>query len=106
MSEMQLRFDLLQGLERKDAGLDQVESTHEDFVPRLRELVKQYALYHGEVTADDARRLAIEHGLRPKHKNAWGAVFRGKGWKKVGQRQSALISNHGHVNPVWIWVGE
>jgi hypothetical protein len=90
-------------LARKAAGLDRVEATHPDFVPRLRAAVKAHAQRYGTVTADDVRRLADQLGLRPRHPNAWGAVFRGPGWIRVGERVSETPSNHGHRNPVWAW---
>ena len=88
-------------LARKAAGLDRVEATHPDFVPRLRAAARAYAIRHGTVTADDVRRLADELGLRPRSPNAWGAIFAGRGWAKVGERPSAVLTNHGHRNPVW-----
>ena len=90
-------------LERKAAGLDRVEGTHPDFVPRLRAAARAYAMLHGTVTADDVRRIADELGLRPRHPNAWGTIFRGPGWIKAGYRKSERPSAHAHENPVWSW---
>jgi gentisate 1,2-dioxygenase len=44
--------------------------------------------------------------LQPRHKNAWGAIIRGRGWRVIGRRRSELATNHGHVNPVWTWDDE
>lgn len=96
---VQLALD--DGFRRKDAGLERVEGTHPDFVPKLRAAARAFAIRHGTVTADDVRRLAEEMGLRPRHPNAWGAIFHGPGWIKVGYRRSEVPSNHGHENPVW-----
>lgn len=98
-----VQLTLEDGLARKVVGLDRVEATHPDFVARLRAAAKAHALRHGTVHIDDIRRMAAALGLRPRHPNAWGAVFRGPGWGKVGERASAIPSNHGHVSPLWAW---
>jgi len=100
-----LQLDLPEGLARRDAGLERATFTHPDFVSEMRAVAIALARRRGTVTADDLRIEATARGLRPRHKNAWGAIFRGPGWMKVGEARSALPSNHGHVNPVWTWNG-
>jgi hypothetical protein len=101
----QLAFDLGAGREAAERGVAAVESHNADFVARLREAAKAHAICHGSVTADDVRRLAAAMNLRPKHRNCWGAIFSGRGWRRVGEQPSRLTSNHAHVNPIWAWDG-
>lgn len=91
------------GAGRKADGLDRVTATHATFVTRLRAVAQAHAQRYGVVHIDDVRRLAAELGLAPHHPNAWGAIFRGPGWRKVGERASAVPSNHAHVSPLWAW---
>lgn len=97
-------FDLDGGRTDRDAGVAAIETSHADFVPRMRAAAQAWALQYGTVTADDVRRIAWAFGVEPRHKNAWGAIFRGPGWKKVGEAASRVRTNHAHVNPVWTWV--
>jgi hypothetical protein len=98
----QLAFDVSQGLQAKDAALDHVEAYHADAVRILRAAAKAHAREYGRVHVDDVRRIAAARGMTVA-KNAWGAIFRGPGWRKVGERPSALVSNKGHVSPEWTW---
>jgi len=102
----QLALDLREGRRRAEEGLDRVESHQGDFVRRMRGEAVKIAVTRGSVTADDIRQRAAELGLKPKHKNAWGCVFRGPGWRRVGEAPSALPTNHGHRNPRWAWQGD
>jgi len=97
----QLALDLREGRRRAEEGLDRVEAHQSDFVRRMREEAIAIAWTQGSVTADDIRQRAAELGLKPRHKNSWGAIFRGPGWRRVGEAPSALPSNHAHRNPVW-----
>lgn len=103
MEHSQLDLNLGAGLDAKARGLDRIEAGHTDFVPILRAEAIRHALRFGSVTADDVRVIAARLGLTPRHKNAWGAIFRGPGWRKIGEARSTLASNHAHVNPVWAW---
>lgn len=93
------------GLQAKAAGLARVEAAHPDFVPMMRDAAKVMSAQRGSVHIDDLRVYADGLGLRPRHPNAWGAILRGPGWVKIGERASAWPSNHGHVSPIWRWVG-
>lgn len=97
-------FDLEGGRADRDVGVTAIETSHLDFVPRMRAAARAWSMQYGRVTADDVRRLAWALKLEPRHKNAWGAIFRGPGWKKIGEEASRVRSNHAHVNPVWMWV--
>lgn len=99
----QLDFDA--ALAAKAAGLDRVEATHPDFVPRMRDIAISHSAIYGSVHIDDLRIEADRRGIRPRSPNVWGSIFRGPGWVKVGARASAWPSNHGHVSPIWRWIG-
>jgi hypothetical protein len=98
----QLAFDLFKACEARDTALARVETHHADIVRVLRAAAKVHAQQHGRVHVDDVRKIAAARGMTVA-KNAWGAIFRGPGWRKVGERPSALVSNKGHVSPEWTW---
>lgn len=99
----QLELSLREGRRRATAGIARVETHQAGFVERLRQEAIRIALEGGSVTADDVRQRAAELGLQAPHKNAWGAIFRGPGWRRVGDAASAIPTNHGHRNPRWAW---
>lgn len=91
------------GLRLKERGLDAVEHTNLKWVDMMRNQAKYLSLALGAVDADDIRDYAKKTGLQPEHPNAYGAVFRGKGWKAIGWVQSRHASNHGRSIRVWKW---
>lgn len=98
-------FDLAEGRKRKTRGIERVEASHHGFVRTLRVAAIAHAQEHGTVTADDVRAIAARLGLKPRNKNAWGPVFSGKGWKRMGEAPSVLKTNHAHRNAIWAWEG-
>ena len=94
------QFDLQLGVAEKDTGLDLVEANNPNWVSAMRAVAAGLAVRSGSVHVDDLRPYCAVHG-QPGHKNAWGAIFRGPMWIKIGMRKSALVSNHGHPSPVW-----
>ena len=94
-------FDLKAGIAAKDAGQDKVQEHGEDFVESMRTYAKVIAVRNGTVTSDDLRKHAAMYGITPHHQNAWGAIFRGFGWKSVGFTRSTLIGNHARTIRVW-----
>lgn len=99
----QLDFDA--ALTAKAAGLERVEAKNQPFVTYMRLVAQEISRQRGSVHIDDLRVHADYHGLAPRHPNAWGCLFRGPGWQRVGMRASAWKSNHGHASPVWRWIG-
>lgn len=93
------------GLTAKARGRERVEATHPEFVPQMRVVAKWISREQGEVHIDHLRFEARRLGIRPRHPNAWGCIFKGPGWKKVGERASEWPSNHAHVSPIWRWIG-
>jgi hypothetical protein len=105
----------------KAEGLDRVSQTNQTWVGVLREVAIRKSNENGEVFIDDLRRWANSEGLSASdfcdrcsngtdcdrvHKNAWGAVFRGKDWAFTGEyRKSKYASNHARHCKVWKYVG-
>src|SRR5690242_12215612 len=91
------------GRRLKRRGQDAVESHDPTFQQTMRAVARRLALEHGNVTGDDLRKWAADRGIQPKHPNAWGAVFRERGWQCVGYVQSAVVSRHAGRIGVWKW---
>ena len=106
------------GAARKKSGLDTVSDTNSDWVRLLRAKAVEIAIETGEVHIDDLRRYADAEHLAPEmfceqckeggcdrvHKNAWGAVFRGKSWIFTGRyRKSDYTTNHTRECKVWMY---
>lgn len=98
------QFDLVEALERRDDGIRQVAENNERFLRVARELAQQIAKHKRGITCDDVRAVCP---LDPLHSNAWGALFKAKGWQWTGEyRRSALIQGHGNLQRVWRYIGE
>jgi hypothetical protein len=89
------------GLHLKERGLRTVEITNADFLKHARKEALRRAKLGYNVSTDDLRVWALELNVRPKSRNAWGAVFRGKEWQLVGTKPSSFVSNHGRRILVW-----
>jgi len=97
-------FDVTRGTKRRDEGVRLVETNNAEFIAQMREYARVVCAVAREVHIDALRRFAFAKGIKPKSPNAWGAIFREKGWKQTGEyRASELVSNHGHRSPVWRW---
>lgn len=101
MMQLTLTGELL-----KQAGLDQVTASNETFVESMRQIARGISILRGQVCTDDLREAADKAGLRPTHPNAWGCVFKGKGWVLVGRRYSTWPSSHGREIRVWKYEAE
>lgn len=98
-------FDLARGRRQRDEGVRLVETANDEFVALMRGQARRICDVLGEVHIDALRRFALSRGIQPKSSNAWGAIFRSKGWKQTGEyRASELVTNKGHRSPVWRWV--
>ena len=99
----QLEFDLPEARRRAEAGIQSVSSRNVDWVETARQVAREIAAEKGTVTADDVRRMLYPLGRRPKHYNAWGAVFRrGCGLRWTGRyRTSQVVAGHGNQQRVW-----
>ena len=94
-------FDPKAAAEQRTTGIALTEQSNKLFVETMRKRAKEIALHRGEVHIDHLREYALSIGVEPESPNAWGAIFRCKGWRKVGYRQSEFISNHGRTVPIW-----
>ena len=88
----------------KDRGIELVEQNNLEFVNNMRNQAMRISRRFGQVTVDMLRIYAENSGIQPEHPNAWGAVFRCKGWKRVGYKPSKTISAHGRVIGIWKWM--
>ena len=94
-------FDYAAGKEAKEAGQASVELHNIDFVTNMRDVARAIARENGTVSADDLRRYAAANDIKPAHPNAWGSIFRGKGWRVVGRKKSALRTNNSREIKIW-----
>ena len=94
----QFRFRL------KDDGMDKVISHNETWVYRMRQWARIISDLHGEVSADDIRRIAHWEDDEPDHPNAWGSLFKPREWRCIGRKQSEWASCHGREIKVWRWM--
>ena len=91
------------GLRLKEGGLDAVEHSNESWVEGMRKFAKRFSEQFGQVNADDVRRYSRKIGWHPESPNAFGAVFRGQGWRAIGRTKSEWPGNHGREIKVWRW---
>jgi hypothetical protein len=94
------RISRERGETQKQMGLDLVEEHNPDFIQLMRNQAFLVARIHGQVCCDDLRAYAKMHNIKPKHPNAWGAVFR-TGFRRIGYTPSAWPSCHARVIGVW-----
>ena len=96
----------LVGEQLRDEGIERVTSHNEEWIAWVRQLARKICALHGSVTTDDLRAwAAIEH-RHPDHPNAWGGVFRAKGWVRVGYTKSERALAHARPIGVWVWKGD
>jgi hypothetical protein len=94
-------FDINAGIHGRDSGIEAVISSNECFVSTMRGIARIIVRRKGVVTSDDLREIARDHGIVPKHENAWGGIFRGNEWECVGFMKSKLPSNHARTIRTW-----
>jgi len=94
---------LLEGIKLREDGISRVRVNAALFVRVLREVAIRISDEEGTVTSDDLREYANEHGLKPHHPNAWGAIFRGNNWKVIGRTNSTYKTNHAREIRAWRW---
>ncbi len=97
----QLEFNLDAALADRDEGIARVASNSASWVEIARAEARSIARERGEVTADDVRRVLYPQGLRPRHYNAWGAVFQ-VGFVFTGRYHTSEV-RRGHGNQQRVW---
>ena len=100
---MQQEFNLVEAIDRPDAGIRQVAENNEHFLEVARNIARSLAECRIEITADDVRK---DCPIEPLHPNAWGAVFKTNEFEWTGEyRRSALVQGHGNMQRVWMLRG-
>jgi hypothetical protein len=96
-------FDLLAGLEAKEAGKDQAAENKASLLAHARKIALRLGKGGQEVTADDvARELHREEISIFALGNAAGALFKGKEWKWTGEfRRSERAHANGNLLRIW-----
>ncbi len=98
------QLDWLTPAERaRERGLDAVEASNITWVQRMRREGVRLSNLHGSVTTDDLQAYAARNRDNPVHQNAWGSVFRGKGWTVIDRVRSRRKSAHAREIKVWQW---
>jgi len=103
MTQTEISFDIAEGEQRKEAGLQLAAMERDELLKSAKELAVWMANAYGTVTYDDVFHQLMLAGLHPEMLgNAAGSVFRGKEWRFTGRwEKSARVSNHARVNRVW-----
>ena len=94
---------LTRGRQYRDHGIAKVGRNNEEFMTRCRQYAIDTCRLHGSVTIEQVRIFATCNALIPNHPNAWGTIFRAKGFKPVGFVQNTLESAHARLVRVWIY---
>lgn len=94
-------FSATEGKRRRDHGIAAVKAANGQAIALIREYLKNLSR---PVHVDDARRYVNFIGLRLTSGNAYGCIFRERGWRQTGEwRASEFIENRGHRSPMWEW---
>jgi hypothetical protein len=101
----QMTFDAVEGQRLKRKGLERVEAKNARFIEKMRAYAREWSHHFSYVTTDDLRKYSEGAGLYPTHHNAWGAIFKQKGWMVIGRQPSKLAGNHGRYINVYRWEG-
>lgn len=89
----------------KVEGIDRVARHNEDWLDRVRREAMRIDSIRGQVSSADLREWADSTGDHPNHKNAWGAVFRGREWVPVGWTKSRHPDGHARTIRLWSYRG-
>lgn len=99
-------YDQLQlGLERKQAGQDQMESMDADWLRRAREYARLISEAMGLVTSDAIHR-AVDAGEMPApaKPQSYGCIFRGEHWQYLAMAPTTIATGHGRKISTWRWI--
>lgn len=95
---------LPEGEQLKEAGLDRLEVSHQEFLETLRQVAIRISERDGFVSTDEVRAEAGLIGIEPVHQNSWGGLFRGPHWLEVGRKRSTIPGNHHREIRIWRYV--
>ena len=97
--DTQIEMDLAKGKAGRDAAMSNLEDTRSDWLHAARAIARDIAERKGHVCADDIhRRFPPPSGVDPR---VMGAVFGGKGWVRLGYKQSERPACHARPIPIW-----
>ncbi len=97
----QLSLDTAQGEILKKQGQATVIAGSLSFVQFMQAQAIEISDKCGFVSSDNLRVIAEELGMVPHHPNVWGSIFRGKHWRVIGRKKSAVVGNHGRSISIW-----
>jgi len=100
------QIGLFEGERRKREGISKVASHSPTFVELMRGIAIQISVQRGSVSTDDLREYAKNHGISAPHRNAWGAILRGKGWEFIEWRRSEFKTNNARRIAIVRWIGD
>ena len=101
------RFDLAEGEEAKEEGMELAADNRAGVLAVARHLAVVIARRQGRVSADDVQFAMIDRRYDPAMLgNAAGSIFRGKQWRQIGREKSQRVSNHARWVFVWELVEE
>lgn len=89
-----------------DEGIRRVSVNNVDFLDMMRTEAKRISREQGVVSSDSLRQYGAAHNITPTHPNAWGAIFREKGWETLGFTKSVVPSCHARTIRLWKWRGK
>ena len=97
--DTQIEMDLAKGKAGRDIAMNTLEATRSDWLHTARYIARDICERQGHVCADDIhRRFPPPSGVDPR---VMGAVFSGKGWVRLGYKQSERPACHARPIPIW-----
>lgn len=101
--QLKKEVELIRSKRARDEGISQVVGNSKTFQKTMRDQARFICDRQGFVTMDDVRAWADKHDIQPHHCNAWGGVFREKGWKCFDSTLSRRLTSHAHRILKWAW---
>ncbi len=82
-----------ESIKTKQQAFNLFEATRRMVLDDARLVATKFCVANGQVTIDDVRKeVQLPKGMDGR---VFGAVFKGKEWKKVGYTQTQIRSSHG-----------
>jgi hypothetical protein len=95
---------ITRGRQYRDHGLEKVGRNNDEFMHRCRQYAIDCCRREGSVTIEQVRIFATCEAIIPTHPNAWGTIFKAKGFKPTGFAQNGMESAHARLVRVWTYV--
>jgi len=94
------------GMPGQLAGIRRVAEHNETWLERARKQARMIDMVYAKVSSADVREWADETNDHPDHPNAWGALFRGGGWRCVGRVKTRHADGHAREIKLWTYTGK